>query len=319
MSSEKNGNGEARRGWLKLPSVVYEIEPHFAMAARLSASPAGVCRMAAVDLPAGLVQPSPVQANIGDAKELGHAVRSLRKSVGRRRPWALMVPDAVARVNIISFETLPAKAAELQALLRWKIRDTLGFAPEEARLSHQVTHRGPGEIEMLVTAVKEDVRRQYEEAVDSRNDASLMLPVTLALLTLLPETEPGGQLLTHVCSGWVTNAVVEGNRLRFWRNRALAGSEADGDAPQAAAAEASRAAASVRDRWGIEIRQAWCCARPEGSDALRRCMSEALGIEAEVIVARERFSAGLRAKDKPLFQPLGAPVDAVIAATGRLR
>ena len=54
---------------------------------------------------------------------------------GRLRRAALVVPDAVARVSILRFETLPARAEDLAELVKWQIRRTVPFRLEEAQLA----------------------------------------------------------------------------------------------------------------------------------------------------------------------------------------
>src|SRR5579875_1652348 len=279
MGSAMSGSLLFGKGPREMPTVVYEIQSEFVVGARLLGSPAGVRRMVMARLSPGLLQPSSTQSNISDTGELGRSLGKLRGTLGNGARWGLLVPDAVARINVLRFETLPEKPAEVEALLRWRIRESLGFPPEEARLTYQVTQREAGSIELLVVAVKDGVLSQYEAACEplQRDSASLILPVTLPLLALLPESEPAGQLLTHAYSGCVTHAVVEGNRLRFWRSRPLAEREPEAQAEEVLA-EAARAVASARDRVGIQVGRAWHCIRTDASEALSQRLSSLLGM-----------------------------------------
>lgn len=307
-----------KQGAREMPTVVYEVEPEFVAGARLSGSPAGLRRMAMAEVIPGLVQPSATQMNISDAGELSRSLGKLRGTVGNGGRWGLLIPDAVARVNLLRFETLPSKTAEVEALLRWRIRESLGFPPEQARLAYQTTQRGPGGVELLAVAVKDDVAAQYEAALEphQRDSASLILPVTLPLLALLPEPEPAGQLLTHVYSGCVTHAVIEGDQLRFWRSRLLAQHEADLQVEEVLS-EAARAVASARDRLGIQIGRAWRCVRTAASEALSQGLSRVLGMEAENLPLGDRLDALLSAEEKLLFRPFGAPLAAIVANAKR--
>lgn len=301
-----------------LPPVILEIEPDFVVGARITrASPPGVRRMAIESLDSGVLEPSPTQANINKPELLGHALRAVTRTIhnGGGR-LGLLLPDAVARVSIVNFETLPAKKTELAALLNWRIKESLGFAPEEAQLSWQITHNEAGLVELLVVAVKRDVLRQYEAALKTLGAVPiLVLPVSLALLALLHGDEPDVQLLTHVCSGWVTHAVVERNRLRLWRNRRLSG-PAGGSGTSEVLSEAARAAASVRDRLGLEIKRAWCSSRPAAGDGLAEDLSRALGFPVENLSLAESFGSSLGSEERPLFAPFGAPLAGLIANSG---
>ncbi len=301
-----------------LPPVVLEIEPDFVVGALLSrASPAGVRRMAIETLDSGVLEPSPTQANVIKpellARSLRAITRTMRNGGGR---LGLLLPDAAVRVNIVSFETLPPKRGELEALLNWKIKESLGFPPEEAKLSWQITHAEAGLVEVLVVAAKRDVLRQYETALKTLRYAPvLILPVTLALLALLPGDLSDVLLFSHVCSGWVTHAVVEGNRLRLWRNRRLSSPAGDSGASEVLS-EAARAVASVRDRLGLEVKKAWRCARPGAGDGPIEEMSRLLGLPVENISLGASFDASLASEEKPLFAPFGAPLAGLIANSG---
>lgn len=318
----KNGKEKSERprfdkndGFAKLPASVIEIEPGFVLAARLSGPPKrGVRRLAVESLDAGVVEPSPSQPNVGKAEMLGRAIKAASNAVGNGGGrTALLLPDAAVRVSILEFETLPPKKKEMEALVRWKIKDSLGFPVEEARMAYQATHRAPGSIELLAIAVKTAVLAQYEAAMESvRGGPSVVLPATAALLPLLPESEPGAQLLTHVCAGWVTHAVVEGSRLRFWRSRQLA----QGPGMAEVISEAARAAASARDRMGLEIARAWFCSRPPLGDGLRDALHKALGTAVEHLPLDENFEAGLRVAEKPLYGSFAAPLAGLIVNAG---
>ncbi|MGH9356274.1 MAG: hypothetical protein ACRD10_09110, partial [Terriglobia bacterium] len=219
-------------------------------------------------------------------------------------------------VRIVRFESLPEKTAELETLLRWRIRETLGFPAEQARLAYQVTQRKTDGTELMVVAVKEDVLAQYEAALDphQRESASLILPVTVPLLALLPEQEARGQILTHVYSGCVTHAIVEGARLRFWRSRLLGQGETG--LVEEVLSEAARAVASARDRLGIEIGRAWGCIRAtEGRETLSQSLSTVLGMKPQDLPISPGLDAQLSAEEKRLFRPFGAPLGAIVAST----
>src|SRR5262249_32063515 len=147
---------------------------------------------------------------------------------------------------------------------RWRMKDTLPFPLEEARVSHQVVVRDGERIEVLAVAAKASVLAEYERALEKVcGGPALVLPATLALLPLLPETQGAGHLLVHLCSGSITSAVTAGNRLRLWRTRQLGRLESS-ELCRQAQAEAARVMASCRDHLKVEISRVWLCARPAG-------------------------------------------------------
>jgi hypothetical protein len=309
----------ARESRRSLPPGLIEIESEFVVGARWGRGASPVLRrMAVVGLNPGVLDPSPTQSNVRQPGELSEALEKISKAVGNGGGrYGLLIPDVVVRVSLLNFEALPAKAKELEALIRWKVKDSLGFPAEEAHLSYQVIHQESSRIELLVVAVNQVVLAEYESLLDSfHGRAFLILPATMALLPLLSETETGGQLLTHICSGYVTHAVVEGKRLRFWRSRRLAWPE--GDQAAEIVSEAARAAASARDRMGVEITRAWCCARPATGERFNPALSEALGLPVENLPCGANLEQPLSAEERPLFAPFGAPLAGLAANCGKL-
>jgi hypothetical protein len=267
-----------------------------------------------------MVDSSPTRFNIANPKLLGEKLRAVSKSVGRGGgQLGLLLPDGTVRVSILTFETLPAKIQEREALLRWRIKESLGFPADQATISYQITSAEAKSIEALVLAVKTDILGQYHKLVASQaSGVVLVLPATMALLALMPEDEPGGQLLLHIHSGWVTAAVVTGDRLRFWRSRRLERPGTDSGVSESLS-EAARAAASVRDRMNIDLQRAWYCARPGGGDGLAGGLEQVAGCPASSLPLGYQISAALSAQEKPLFEAFGAPLAGLAANAGGLQ
>ena len=56
--------------------------------------------------------------------------------VGGARHVALVVPDAVAKVTLVRFDQVPAKPADLDAMLRWNVRKSLPFKVDDAQVTY---------------------------------------------------------------------------------------------------------------------------------------------------------------------------------------
>lgn len=294
----------------RLPASLIEVAPGFVLAARLQPGPdARLRRLAVKALDAGVIHPSPAQNNVSQAETLAAAVRNAAAGVGQGGGRAaLLLPDGAVRVTVLDFETLPAKKKDWDELVRWKMKESLGFPASEARISYQETFRAQDKAEVLAIAIREDALAPYEAALEPVHGAPFLVwPATLALLPLLPISEAGAQLLTHICSGWVTHVLVENERIRFWRSREIAR-----EAASEAAAEAARAAASARDRMGLTIAQAWFCARPLLADGTKEALSQALGMAVTELALNPALEAGLRPEEKPLYGMFAAPVAGMI-------
>lgn len=312
-----------------LPPVVLEAQPDFVMGARLAGRASGngkgngalrsgepVRRISVRSLAPGSVRPGPAAANLADSGELVRALRGVTEVIGNGTArFGFLVPDAMVRVGLLSFETLPPDRREADTLIRWRMKENLPFPAEEARISYQVVSHEAGGIDLLAVAARASVLVEYEAALEEVNGGSasvLMLPASLALLPLLPESGDVPQALVHVCSGWVTHVVVTGQRVSLWRTR-----EVPGTGPAAlldgVATEASRVIAASRDRQQIEIGRFWLCARPPAAPSLAADLGRVLSREVEVLEADSSLASALPNEERRLFEQYGATVAGLVS------
>ena len=144
---------------------------------------------------------------------------------------ALVVPDTTAKVSLIRFEKMPAKAQDLDQLIHWQVRKTAPFRVEDAQVSWipGVAVDGGGR-EFVVSMARRDVIQSFERACDAAGvHAGLVDIASFSLINAqlaATGTSGGDWLLVHVGADYVTLAVVRGADLVFFRNRAL-GAEGD--------------------------------------------------------------------------------------------
>ncbi len=306
----------------ELPTAVVEIQPDFVAGMRLAGKSNGssprLQSIGTTGLKPDTVVPLANGTNITDAAELGRALQAVAGVTGNGAArFGLLLPDGAMRVSTLSFETLPEKRKEADALLQWRMKEALPFPPDEARISHQVVAREADRIEVLAVAVRASVLAEYESALEPVGGCPvLVLPATLALLPLLPEGEETGQLLIHLCSGSITTAVRAGKRLRLWRTRQLGRLKAD-EALQQAQAEVARVIASCGDHLKVEISQVWVCARPPASPELCAALSRTVERPVEVLKPNPDVAADLASEDRSLFECYGAPLAGLVQNTGQ--
>lgn len=297
-----------------LPKVVLEIEPDFVAGARLARGTHALRRLGIQELEAPCLRPGVHRPNLTDAEGLRAALRQVEAAAGSRNgSFGLLVPDGAVRMAFLSFQTLPDDPRQAEALVSWRMRENLSFPPEEARSAYQALSRGENGVEVLVTVAKASVLAEYELLRESSNGGPrLVLPATLALLPLLSGTETGGELLVHVCSGWMTAVVLEGGRPRAWRTRDL-----DRAAPEAlaaqVAAEAARVLASARDRQSVEIGRVWLCERPPSLPGLEEALAGAVSAEVIRLAPSLAISAALPVQQRTLFERYGAALAGLLA------
>jgi hypothetical protein len=311
---------QARSAPFVLPSVVVEVEPHFVAGARLDGAGRQIHKMGVRELNPGALVPVFHRPNFANEGTVRKAVSEVAAQVGNANGrLGLLLPDAAVRVATLRFETLPDDRKEAEALVRWRMRDTLPFPPEEARVCYQVLGRGTKAVELLALAVRSSVLAEYEAVLEGVDGgAGLILPATMALLPLIPESTEGQQLLIHVFSSSITSVVVAGGGLRFWRNRSL-NDTAPGEALGEVTREVGRTLAALKDHLQIELDRVWVCDRPPAIPGLGEELARTLGREVHSLPGGDGQAATLPVPEQELYKSYGRPFAGLLANSGKER
>lgn len=250
---------------------------------------------AAVPLPTGVLAPSLAAANIADQPAAAAALRRVLERLGRPRRIALVVPDVVAKVSLVRFERVPARAQDLDQLVRWQVRKTAPFAIEAAQISYVRGQKAPDGQEFIVSLARRDVVVEYEQLCAGEGAHAGIVDLAtfnVANLVLAGASPPSADwLLVNVASDYATIAIFRGPDLIFFRNRA---GEADG----ALTDLVHQSAMYYEDRLG-------------GTGFARVLVS---GANVDIDEVRRGFAARLAAPVEPVdLQPLVALTDRAAA------
>jgi len=163
---------------------------------------------------------SPLKDNVVRPDVLFEAVRELtpRNGGGRRRPAALILPDYCARVAVLDFDSLPSDHDEQLSLIRFRLKKSIPFDLESAKISFHVqagaSRRRKYEVVAAVAAL--EIVARYEAAF--RNAGFQPGEVTLSSLAAFNLLGPGGLRVAAKLSGDVLTALVaDGRNLRLLR------------------------------------------------------------------------------------------------------
>jgi hypothetical protein len=310
--------GHTHTGQFVAPTFALDLEPGFVAAARLNLPKRKVRSVGVQELPAGALAPSANKTNLSDGTVIRRAIAEVAQTVGGvGGRLGLLIPDVAVRVALLQFESLPENHGEAETLARWRMREYLPYAPEEARLTFQVVAKLPDSVEILGVAVRGSVLTEYEAALEGINGGpALVLPASVALLPLLPE-EAGGQLLLHLCPGALTAVVVESNRVRYWRTRALPGRPADH--LEDVAREAARVLATCQDSLAVHVENVWFCARPPAEANVEEMLAKALSRELRPLSGGLVLAEGLSTTQRDAFDRYGMPFAGLVANLGDRR
>lgn len=119
-------------------------------------------------LPAGLLQDSFTEPNISDIPEFAARVRGLLGGNTRGTRLSVTLPDYVARVQVLDFDSAP-KINETEQMLRWRLKKILPFEIDLATLRWQ--YLGKFQVNekeqhrYLASIIKTEILSQYRAAL----------------------------------------------------------------------------------------------------------------------------------------------------------
>jgi type IV pilus assembly protein PilM len=129
----------------------------------------------------------------------------------------LVLPDPTVRVFVLDFDSLPAKAAEVDSVLRFRLRKMIPFDVEHAGLSYQVLTSKKDEVRVLAAVLPGTVLAEYEAAVRAAGyEPGAVLPSSLAMLATIHTLEAA--LTANLTSQTLTTAIANGDDLLLYRS-----------------------------------------------------------------------------------------------------
>jgi type IV pilus assembly protein PilM len=214
-------------------TVAVEIARHRVSAASVAGgeSSLSVTAHAIEPLARGAVVPSLTSPNIHDPKAVSAALtRVFERMSVRPKRVALAVPDGVAKVSLLRFEKVPERTRDLDELIRWQVRKAAPFRVEDAQLTYvRGQSAADGSTEFVVVMARRDMVREYEavcEAAGAQAGVVDLSTFNVINAVLASSNAPSDDwLLVHVSQEDATMAILRGQHLVFFRNRA-----ADGEA-----------------------------------------------------------------------------------------
>ena len=178
----------------------------------------------------GIVTPGVTGANVADAEAVAEVLGNVLERLPHRPSRvALVVPDRAAKVSILRFDTLPSRAGDLDALVRWRAAGTAPFAIDDAQVSYTAgTAVGEEGRELVVAVMHREVVETYERVCTLAGAHAGVVDLASfnlinAVLATTPDAAAGDWLLVHAAAGGSTLAIVRRGALVFYRNRAADG------------------------------------------------------------------------------------------------
>ncbi len=266
-------------------------------------------------LPDEAILPSLTGTNIADVGTVADAVRRAaeRAGVGSVSRVALIVPDSIARVSLLPFEQVPAKAADVEQLVRWQLKKATPFPIEEAQVSWMPAHRTPQGPVLAGVVARRDVVAQYESvAAAAGMHAGIVDLASFNVMNAVvgAGAAPASDWLLVVMAPEATSMLIgRGPDLMFYRNRAAVEEET-------LSALVHQTAMFHEDRLGgTRFGSVYLCGGGLGAGAeqARREISARLNVPAEIVDVRKAADLAARTgASTDVLDAIAAPVGVLL-------
>lgn len=198
------------------PALACEIAADRVLAGRGAGAGRMVEACAARELAPGTVIPDLTEPNLRDGTAIRGAIESALGSVaGRSRDVIAILPDTAVRVVLLDFETLPSNREEAEAVVRFRLKKSLPFNPDDARVSYHAQPGGTG-VRAVAAVVLNSVLQEYESAFrDAGYNPGIVMPSMLAALGAADAERP--TLVVKVDARTIGIAILDQEQLLLFR------------------------------------------------------------------------------------------------------
>src|SRR5271170_7220513 len=119
------------------PRLACEIAADRVLVGKLAEGGRSLEACAAHELAPGSVIPDLVEGNLRQREAVKDAVaEALRNVAARSHDVIAIVPDAAVRVVLLEFDTLPSDSEEAASVVRFRLKKSLPFDVDKARVSY---------------------------------------------------------------------------------------------------------------------------------------------------------------------------------------
>lgn len=198
------------------PKLACEISADRVLAGRVIDNGSGLEACAARELAPGSVVPDLVENNLRQREVVRSGIEEALGSVaGRAHDVIAIVPDAAVRVMLVEFDTLPSDHEEALGVVRFRLKKSLPFDVEKAKISYHAQKIGD-EVKVVAAVALGSVIEDYEVAFRQAGFApGVVLPSTLAALGAADGKKP--TMVIKVDARTTSIAILNEEQLQLFR------------------------------------------------------------------------------------------------------
>jgi type IV pilus assembly protein PilM len=198
------------------PKLACEIASDRILAGRIADDGTGLEACSARELAPGSVVPDLVENNLRQADAVRSAIEDALGSVGgRSKDVIAIVPDATVRVVLLEFDTLPSDDEEAAGVVRFRLKKSLPFDVDKAKVSYHAQKSGEG-MKVVAAVSLATVIEDYEKAFrEAGFNPGVVLPSMLAALGAAEGKKP--TLVVKVDTRTTSIAILSEEQLQLFR------------------------------------------------------------------------------------------------------
>lgn len=176
----------------------------------------GSMEFAAHNLRPGMVVPDLTETNLRNRDAVSQTIRdTLNNLNSRSRDVIAVLPDASVRVVLLDFETLPSNRQEAEAVVRFRLKKSLPFDVEKAKVSYH-SQPAPVGVRVVAAVALNTVIEEYESAfVEAGYSPGVVLPSMLAALGAAKADRP--TLVLKVDTRTTSIAILDRQQVLLFR------------------------------------------------------------------------------------------------------
>jgi type IV pilus assembly protein PilM len=198
------------------PRLACEIAADRVLVGRLGNDGRSLEACAAQELAPGTVVPDLVEGNLRQREAVKEAIEAALQSLpARSHDVIAIVPDAAVRVVLLEFDTLPSDSTEAASVVRFRMKKSLPFDVEKARVSYHAQKSSEG-VRVVAAVALASVVEDYETAFrEAGFSPGVVLPSMLAALGAADGKRP--TLVVKVDSRTTSIAILNDDQLQLFR------------------------------------------------------------------------------------------------------
>jgi type IV pilus assembly protein PilM len=211
LTPEMSSNSNAAK-----PKLACEIAADRVLVGRLAEDGRSLEACAARELAPGSVVPDLVEGNLRQRDAVKEAVVAALRSVSPRSHDVIaVVPDAAVRVVLLEFDTLPTDEDEAVSVVRFRLKKSLPFDVDKARVSYHSQKTSDG-VRVVAAVALASVVEDYEAAFrEAGFSPGVVLPSMLAALGAAEGERP--TLVVKVDARTTSIAILNAEQLQLFR------------------------------------------------------------------------------------------------------